>query len=114
MGIITDLDMTGNRYQWVSSAFYLGYLVFEFLAAYTLQRLSVAKVTATFIVIWELILAVTALVKNYAAFMALRTLLGYLESAVTPSFVVITAQWYKRDEHFCPHLCGLHAIVLEE
>jgi ACS family allantoate permease-like MFS transporter len=100
MGLIEDLDMTGNRYQWVGSAFYLGYLFFEFPASYCLQRLPIAKVTAAFVVLWGIILAVTGAAQSYAGFMALRTLLGCLESAVTPAFVLITAQWYKREEHF--------------
>src|SRR5699024_1939034 len=35
-----------------------------------------------------------------AGFEALRVLLGVLESSVTPAFVIITAQWYKRKENF--------------
>lgn len=100
MGIIDDLEMTGNKYQWVGSAFYIGYLAFEFPAAYALQRLPIAKVTSVFILIWGFILAVTGAAKSYAGFMALRTLLGCFESAITPAFMLITAQWYKREEHF--------------
>lgn len=100
MGLREDLDMVGNRYSWVASAFYLGYLVCELPAAYALQRLPIAKVTAVFIVVWGIVLATTGASQNYAGFMAARTLLGCLESAITPSFMLITAQWYKREEHF--------------
>lgn len=100
MGIIEDLEMTGNKYQWVGSAFYIGYLVFELPAAYSLQRLPIAKVTAVCILIWGFILAVTGAVNSYAGFMVLRTLLGCFESAITPAFMLITAQWYKREEQF--------------
>ena len=30
----------------------------------------------------------------------MRTILGVLESAVTPAIVIITGQWYKADEQF--------------
>jgi MFS transporter, ACS family, allantoate permease len=30
---------------------------------------------------------------------AVRFLLGFFEGAVTPSFAIITSNWYKRSEH---------------
>ncbi|RCK65775.1 Allantoate permease [Candida viswanathii] len=99
MGMRQDLNMVGDMYSWTSSAFYLGYLVFEFPAALLLQRFPVAKTVSVFIIIWGMILALHS-VPNYAGFVALRTILGALESSVTPAFTIITAQWYKKEEQF--------------
>lgn len=99
MGLRQDLNMKGNQYSWTGTAFYLGYLAFEFPCAYALQRFPVVTTVSVFIVIWGVILCLHS-VTNYAGFIALRTLLGALESSVTPAFVIVTAQWYKKEEVF--------------
>lgn len=99
MGLRTDLHMEGNDYSWSGTAFYLGYLVFEFPAVYMLQRLPFIRTLSAFIVLWGVVLCLHA-TPNYPGFIALRTILGMLESAVTPAFVIITSQWYKREEQF--------------
>jgi ACS family allantoate permease-like MFS transporter len=99
LGLRTDLHMEGNQYLWTGTAFYLGYLVFEFPASLLLQRFPVAKTAAVFIVLWGVILCLHA-VPQYAGFIALRTILGMLELSVTPAFTIITLQWYTRDEQF--------------
>ncbi|VEU23246.1 DEKNAAC104367 [Brettanomyces naardenensis] len=100
MGLRTDLKMVGTQYSWCGSAFYLGYLVFEFPASVILQRLPLAKATAAFVVLWGVILCLHAATNRYAAFVSLRVLLGVLESAVTPAMMLFTSQWYKKEEQF--------------
>lgn len=100
MGLKKDLNMTGDMYSWCGTAFYLGYLFFEFPANRILQKFPVAKTTGTFIIIWGAILCFHAIPNEYAGFIALRTLLGVFESAITPAMVMITGQWYRTEEHF--------------
>lgn len=100
MGLRTYYNMVGDQYSWCGSAFYLGYLIFEFPVSMALQRFPVAKMSSLFIVLWGLILCLHATPANYAGFITLRTLLGIFESAVTPAMVIITGQWYKADEQF--------------
>lgn len=99
LGLRKDLNMVGDMYSWTGSAFYLGYLAFEFPAAMSLQRFPVVNTVCLYIVIWGVLLCLHA-VPQYAGFVALRTLLGAFESAVTPAFVIITSQWYKKEEVF--------------
>lgn len=99
LGLRTELHMVGDQYSWTASAFYLGYLAFEFPASMLLQRFPVAKTVSVFIILWGMILALHS-VPKYAGFVALRTILGALESSVTPAFTIITAQWYKKEEQF--------------
>lgn len=99
MGLRQDLNMKGDMYSWTGSAFYLGYLVFELPFAYTLQRFPVVSIVSLYIVIWGILLCLHA-TANYPGFIALRTLLGAFESSVTPAFVIVTAQWYKKEEVF--------------
>lgn len=37
--------------------------------------------------------------KDFASLAATRFLLGFTEGAVSPSFMIITSNWYKRSEH---------------
>nr|QFR37146.1 MFS transporter [Cyberlindnera americana] len=99
MGLKTDLGMTGDKYTWVGSAFYLGYLAFEFPVSAMLQRLPLAKTASAFIFAWGAILCLHA-TPNYAGFIFLRTMLGAMECSVTPAMMIITSQWYKKEEQF--------------
>ncbi|KAL6453101.1 DAL5 Allantoate permease [Candida maltosa Xu316] len=99
LGLRQELNMVGDMYSWTATAFYLGYLVFEFPASYLLQRFPVAKTVSVFIILWGMILALHA-VPHYPGFITLRTILGMLESSVTPAFTIITSQWYKKEEQF--------------
>uniref|UniRef100_A0A060TD86 ARAD1B22616p n=1 Tax=Blastobotrys adeninivorans TaxID=409370 RepID=A0A060TD86_BLAAD len=100
MGLRTDLEMTGLMYSWVGTGFYLGYLVFEFPVSLALQRFPLAKTTGLIIIVWGIIMCCHAACKNFASFEALRVLLGALESGITPAFVIITGQWYRREEQY--------------
>lgn len=99
LGLRADLNMHGQMYAWAGSIFYYGYLVYEFIGAHTLQRFPVMNMVSIYIVIWGVILCLLS-VPNYAGFMVLRFLLGAMELSITPAFVIITAQWYKKEEVF--------------
>lgn len=81
------------------TAFYLGYLAFEFPVSTVLQRFPVSKTVSFFIVLWGTVLCLHS-APNYAGLVALRTLLGACESAITPAMVIFTSQWYKAEEQF--------------
>lgn len=100
MGFKTDFNMVGDMYSWCGTAFYIGYLVFEFPANALLQRFPLAKTSACFIFAWGAILCLHAVPTSYPGIITLRTVLGMLESAVTPAMVIFTSQWYKKEEQF--------------
>ena len=99
LGLRKDLNMVGDQYSWAGSAFYFGYLFYEFIGSYTLQRFNLSWVLSFYIVLWGIILCLHA-VPQYAGFVVLRVILGALESSITPAFTIITAQWYKKEEVF--------------
>ncbi|KAG7886127.1 hypothetical protein KL925_005094 [Ogataea polymorpha] len=100
MGIQADYNMKGQMYSWTNSCFYLGYLCAAPFSAILLQKLPIIKAVSTFIVIWGIIQCLHVTAKSYATFVLLRTLLGVLESFVSPIFVVILNQYYRHAEHF--------------
>ncbi|SCU86084.1 LAMI_0D00342g1_1 [Lachancea mirantina] len=102
MGLLKDLKMTGNQYTWVGSSFYFGYLLGLFILPPLLQKTKYfMKLLCAIIVVWGMVLALhSAPTVNYASFIFLRCLLGFFESAVTPAFTIITAQYWKKEEQF--------------
>ncbi|KAJ8487342.1 hypothetical protein ONZ45_g14372 [Pleurotus djamor] len=79
---IMGLPITGQNYNLVSMAFYLGFLAFEFPTVYISQKLRLAKYLGT----------------SFGAFFALRFILGMCESCVAPILILIISMFYKRDE----------------
>ncbi|RWA06490.1 hypothetical protein EKO27_g8615 [Xylaria grammica] len=98
MGFKTDLNIGVSEYNWVASIFYFGYLVWEWPTNRLLQRLPLAKYSAFNVILWGLILALTATVKNFGGALAIRFFLGAAEAAVSPGFVLFTSQWYTKPE----------------
>jgi ACS family allantoate permease-like MFS transporter len=47
---------------------------------------------------WGIVLMCIAACHSFASLMVCRFILGVLESPVNPAFMVVTSQWYKRDE----------------
>ncbi|KAI1333755.1 putative allantoate permease [Xylariaceae sp. FL0016] len=97
-GMREDTDSTGDRYSWLGSAFYFGYLFWCFPAAGLLQKLPIAKVMCMVIFLWGIILVATAYVHSFPAMIALRVLLGILEAPIIPGGYLILSMWYSRHE----------------
>ncbi|TFK73159.1 MFS general substrate transporter [Pluteus cervinus] len=95
---IMGLPIFGQRYNLVSLAFYLGFLVWEFPTVYISQRLRLAKYLGANIVAWGIILMLHAAAPTFQAFFALRFLLGMCESCVAPSLILIIGMFYKKNE----------------
>ncbi|GAA5942843.1 uncharacterized protein JCM15063_002810 [Sporobolomyces koalae] len=111
-GIIKDLGLstksidpvTGKtvvstlRYSTANSAFYWGYIVAVLPFALLLQRLPLAKTLSACIFFWGVTVILTVVVQSYQGLVVQRVFLGVLESSVSPGFVMITTQWYRKSE----------------
>ncbi|KAJ3894591.1 MFS general substrate transporter [Lentinula edodes] len=95
---IMGLPITGQNYNLVSMAFYLGFLLFEFPTVYISQKTRAAKYLGVNIVLWGVILMLHAVGSSFGAFFALRFLLGMCESCVAPTLILIISMFYKKDE----------------
>ncbi|KAI0352702.1 MFS general substrate transporter [Trametes cingulata] len=95
---IMGFPITGQHYNLVSLAFYLGFLVWEFPTVYISQKLRVAKYLGANIIVWGAILMCHAAATSFGAFFALRFLLGMCESCVAPILILIISMFYKKDE----------------
>ncbi|CAL1702207.1 unnamed protein product [Somion occarium] len=95
---IMGLPITGQHYNLVSLAFYLGFLVWEFPTVYISQKLRIAKYLGANIVVWGIVLMLHASTTSFGGFFALRFLLGMCESCVAPILILIISMFYKKDE----------------
>lgn len=100
MGIQTDLHLVSNEFSWLGTGFYLAYLVAEFPMNQALQRLPFIKTLAACIIIWGVVLCAHAGAHTGGGIITARVFLGIFESSVTPGFVILSSQWYKKEEQF--------------
>ncbi|KAL2417683.1 putative transporter [Exophiala dermatitidis] len=103
MGIIQDAKLKGTEYSWISSFFYVGFLVASPISAVALVKFPVAKVVVVTVLIWAAIVMCMAAGKDFGSLSALRILLGVFEAAINPGFTMITSMWYKPSEHALRH-----------
>ncbi|KAJ7507833.1 major facilitator superfamily domain-containing protein, partial [Mycena galericulata] len=84
-GLRSDAHLVGQQYAWLSTLFYLGYMLAELPMSFALQRFPLGR-----------FLSLTC--SFYSLRYESRFLLGVCEGAVTPGFLMMSACWYKRSE----------------
>jgi MFS family permease len=91
--------ITNNqKYANASMIFYIGYLVGTYPMMFLSQHYSTSRVVACATFLWGVVLMSTAGCFSYAGIMLNRFFLGFLESAVAPSFTVLVTFWWTREE----------------
>ncbi|KIJ56724.1 hypothetical protein M422DRAFT_72881 [Sphaerobolus stellatus SS14] len=95
---IMGLPITGQHYNLVSLAFYVGFLFWEFPTMYISQRTRIAKYLGCNIVLWGCLLMLHAAAPTFGGFFALRFLLGMCECCVAPILILIISMFYKKNE----------------
>ncbi|KAF1970024.1 MFS general substrate transporter [Bimuria novae-zelandiae CBS 107.79] len=98
MGIKTDAHLTGQDYPWLGTILYMGILAGEYPQNFLLQKLPVGKFLATNVFLWGTVVTCSAASKTFGSLMAVRFLLGFFESCVQPTFIILTTMWYTREE----------------
>lgn len=98
-GLKKDLHLAGNEYSWLTSGFYLAQLASQFVYIYLLSRFPIKIVTGISIIIWAGVCMCLAAPKNFAGMVTVRCFLGFFEGCVSPAFVMVTSNYYKKSEH---------------
>ena len=101
--MLTEQGLVGEQYNWTSSIFYFGYLVWSWPSSYLLVRLPIAKYLSACVLIWGAVVMCHAATNNFDGLMATRFFL------VSPCAVVLSTwsnngigRWRSRD---CPRVC---------
>ncbi|EKM59641.1 uncharacterized protein PHACADRAFT_192018 [Phanerochaete carnosa HHB-10118-sp] len=95
---IMGLPITGQHYNLIALAFYLGFLIWVFPTMYISQRLRLGKYLGVNVVLWGIIMMLHAVPKSFGPFFVLRLLLGMLESCVAPILILIISMFYTKNE----------------
>ncbi|KAJ5949214.1 hypothetical protein N7454_000798 [Penicillium verhagenii] len=96
-GMTEDLNLTGNRYAWLLTIFYISYTVFEFQAL--MWKIVKPHQWAAFVVFsWGLVASCQAATQNWQGMMALRFLMGAFEAGFGPGVPYLLSFFYRRHE----------------
>ncbi|PYI36532.1 MFS general substrate transporter [Aspergillus indologenus CBS 114.80] len=96
-GMEEDLNLTGNRYSWLLTIFYISYTLFEFLALMW-KIMPPHRWAAITVLSWGIVATCQAAVQNWGGLMALRFLLGMSEAAFGPGSPYLLSFFYRRHE----------------
>lgn len=72
-----------------ASIFYLGFIAGAYPCMMLAQRFPIERVASIVVTLWGLCLILTTVCKNYQSIFAQRFFLGFLESGISPLFMVI-------------------------
>ncbi|PGG96397.1 hypothetical protein AJ80_09833 [Polytolypa hystricis UAMH7299] len=98
-GLRDDLELSvGNRYSFSASIFYLGFIVGAYPAVHMAQRWPIERVASGIVAVWGVCLMTTAACKTWQALYVQRFFLGFLESGISPMFMMIVGGWYLKPE----------------
>lgn len=99
MGMPEDLGLErGNRLNNVASSIYWAYLATSPVVGLALNKVPIAKFLGICMTIWGVVNACMAAVQTYPQTMAIRLLMGIFDAAIPPSLMLLSAQYYKKDE----------------
>ncbi|KAM3509183.1 hypothetical protein MY11210_006438 [Beauveria gryllotalpidicola] len=97
-GFQADTGLSGDRYSWVGSAFYFGYLFWCLPSGSLLQRFPISKLMCVVQFLWGIILIATGFANNFPTLIALRVILGALEAPIIPGNYLLISMFYSRSE----------------
>ncbi|KAI1178081.1 MFS general substrate transporter [Nemania sp. FL0916] len=98
-GLREDTGLVGQQYSWLTTIFYLTYLVFEFPSNFIIQRYLMGKTLSCYMIVWGVIVLSIGFAKNFTHLIVLRALQGVFECCISPGFILIIGSWYTTREH---------------
>lgn len=81
-----------------SAIFFLGFIGGSYPASQLAQRFHVERVAFGLVFVWGICFILTVACFNWQALYVQRFFLGFLEAGISPIFMLIVGQFYKKDE----------------
>jgi sugar phosphate permease len=97
-GLAKSLNITESRAAFLSSAFFLGYFLFQIPAAAYAIRKGATRLIFLALISWGIFSALTGVIRSYWLLVADRLALGVAESLIFPSMLVLLTNWFTRAE----------------
>ncbi|PGH11737.1 hypothetical protein AJ80_06998 [Polytolypa hystricis UAMH7299] len=96
-GLTEDLNLTSSQYEWALTAFYITYIIFEWMTL--LYNVVPAHIYISICVFsWGLFASFQSLVSSFWVLVFLRAMLGIAEAAFGPGLPFYLSFFYKREE----------------
>ncbi len=97
-GMAQDLQITPEVSSLLSSLFFLGYFFFQIPGAYYAAHYSAKKLIFWSLILWGGLATATGLVSDVNLLIAIRFMLGVVESAVMPAMLILLSNWFTKKE----------------
>jgi sugar phosphate permease len=97
-GMAKDLNITAAVSSLLGSLFFLGYFFFQIPGALYAANKSAKKLIFWSLILWGALAMATGLVSNITLLMAIRFMLGVVESAVMPAMIIFLSRWFTKSE----------------
>ena len=97
-GIGKDLGISPSTASLIGALFFFGYFIGQVPGAIYAERHSAKQIVFHCLWLWGILSALTGVVSNIPALMAVRFLLGVVEAAVFPALVIFISRWFARSE----------------
>ncbi|KAF8539367.1 major facilitator superfamily domain-containing protein [Trichophaea hybrida] len=96
-GMNEDLELRGDRYEWLLTAFYITYIFFQWMTL-CWKVFPAHKYVALVVVGWGGVASLQALSINWASLVVLRAALGIFEAAFGSGVPFYLSLFYRREE----------------
>src|ERR1051326_1912071 len=93
-----DIGLTAATYGFSSTAFYIGYVLFEVPSNLIMDKVGARLWLARIMITWGLASAATAAVMGPSSFLVVRFLLGVGEAGLFPGMILLFTYWFP-DAH---------------
>jgi sugar phosphate permease len=97
-GMGTDLNITPAVSSLLGSLFFLGYFFFQIPGVHYAATVSAKRLIFWSLILWGLFAMATGIVSNIKMLMAIRFMLGVVESAVMPAMLLLLSRWFTKSE----------------
>lgn len=96
-GLVEDVNLTGNKYNWLATVFYIAYILSQFLM--TGWKVFPAYIWASLSVfLWGLVSTLQATVTGWGSLMVCRVFLGIVEAMYGPGVPLYLSFFYSREK----------------
>jgi sugar phosphate permease len=93
-----DLHITPAMSSLLASLFFLGYFFFQIPGAHYAARRSAKKLIFWSLILWGACATATGMISNITILIAIRFILGIVESAVFPAMLILLSRWFTKSE----------------
>ncbi|KAJ3571008.1 hypothetical protein NPX13_g5532 [Xylaria arbuscula] len=80
-GLREDTGLVGQQYPWLTTIFYITYMLFEFPSNFILQRYWMGRTLSCYMILWGVVVLSVGFAQNFVHLITLRALQGLFESA---------------------------------